>query len=79
MGYAPSVLELRALYLFIPHRILQAHDEALEPWVKTIQNPFSIFLGFAAVVSAETPTLIKDAWNVPILGDPFAFFLDRCK
>ena len=30
MGYAPSVLELRALYLFIPHRILQAHDEALE-------------------------------------------------
>ena len=22
---------------------------------------------------------LKDAWNVPILGDPFAFFLDRCK
>ena len=21
----------------------------------------------------------KDAWNVPILGDPFAFFLDMCK
>ena len=21
----------------------------------------------------------KDAWTVPILGDPFAFFLDRCK
>ena len=30
MGYAPSVLELRALYHFIPHRILQAHDGALE-------------------------------------------------
>ena len=25
------------------------------------------------------PTTFKDAWNVPILGDPFAFFLDRCK
>ena len=23
--------------------------------------------------------IFKDAWNVPILGDPFAFFLDRCK
>ena len=28
----------------------------------------------------EKSTLcVKDAWNVPILGDPFAFFLDRCK
>ena len=27
----------------------------------------------------ELIPMIKDAWNVPILGDPFAFFLDRCK
>ena len=37
-------------------------------------------LSVCQAVQADAHDLtVKDAWNVPILGDPFAFFLDRCK
>ena len=37
-------------------------------------------LGLSLVDSSKLPLFfVKDAWSVPSLGDPSAFFLDRCK